>query len=39
MDILGHSSISITKNIYPHVYRTMQQEAADKMNSALFGTD
>jgi len=39
MDILGHSSISITKHIYAHVYPTMQREAADKMNSALFGTD
>lgn len=37
MDILGHSSISVTKNIYAHVYPTMRQEAADKMNAALFG--
>jgi integrase len=39
MSILGHSSISITKNIYAHVYPTAQREAADKMNRALFGTD
>lgn len=37
MSILGHSSISVTKNIYAHIYPTMQQEAADKMNAALFG--
>jgi site-specific recombinase XerD len=38
MNILGHSSISITKGIYGHVYRSMQQEAADKMGRALFDT-
>jgi integrase len=37
MGILGHSSISVTKNIYAHVYPTMQRDAADKMNTALFG--
>jgi integrase len=39
MNILGHSSISITKNIYAHVYPSMQREAADKMGRALFGTE
>jgi integrase len=39
MSILGHSNISITKNIYAHVYPTMQQEAADKMGRALFGSE
>ncbi len=39
MNILGHSSISITKNIYAHVYPSMQREAADKMGQALFGTN
>jgi integrase len=39
MSILGHSSISITKNIYGHVYPSMQREAADKMGHALFGTN
>jgi integrase len=39
MDILGHSLISITKNIYAHVYPTAQREAADVMNRALFGTE
>jgi integrase len=39
MSILGHSSISITKNIYAHVYPTSQRDAADKMNRALYGTD
>jgi integrase len=37
MDILGHSSIGITKDLYAHVYPTMRKEAADKMNAALFG--
>jgi hypothetical protein len=39
MNILAHSSISITKNIYAHVYPSMQREAADKMGHALFGTN
>jgi integrase len=39
MEILGHSSISLTKGIYGHVYPSAQREAADKMGRALFGTD
>lgn len=39
MNILGHSSISITKNIYAHVYPSMQREAADKMGRALFDSE
>jgi hypothetical protein len=37
MNILGHSSIGVTKNLYAHVYPSMRKEAADKMNAALFG--
>jgi integrase len=37
MGILGHSSISVTKNIYAHVYPTAQRDAAERMNAALFG--
>jgi integrase len=31
-ELLGHSNISITMNIYSHVLPSMQKEAADKMN-------
>ena len=34
-EVLGHSNISMTGNIYAHVLPSMQQEAADRMD-ALF---
>lgn len=37
MDILGHSQIAITMNIYAHVLPAMQQDAADEIDSALSG--
>jgi integrase len=37
-EILGHSQISMTINIYSHVLPDMQQEAMDKMND-LFRHD
>lgn len=35
MDILGHSQISVTMNIYGHVIPAMQQEAAGQIDAAL----
>lgn len=35
MDILGHSQIAVTMNIYAHVIPAMQQEAADLVSAAL----
>jgi integrase len=36
-EILGHSQISMTMDIYSHVLPTMQQEAMRKLNDALGG--
>ena len=33
---LGHANVSITLNTYTHVLPEMDQEAADKLNNALF---
>lgn len=33
---LGHSTIGITLDLYSHVLKEMQQEAANKINDALF---
>lgn len=35
MDILGHSQIAVTMNIYGHVIPAMQHEAAGHMDAAL----
>jgi integrase len=35
-ELLGHSSIAITLNVYSHVLPSMQQEAMDKLDR-LFG--
>ena len=35
---LGHANVSVTLNTYTHVLPEMDQEAADKLNSALFST-
>lgn len=37
MNILGHSQIAVTRNIYSHVIPAMQQEAAGHMD-AMLGT-
>jgi integrase len=36
-EMLGHSSVAITLDIYSHVLPDMQQAASDEMGSALFG--
>ena len=36
-EILGHSQISMTMDIYSHVLPTMQQEAMSKLNDTLRG--
>lgn len=36
-EILGHSQISMTMDIYSHVLPTMQQEAVGKLNNVLQG--
>ncbi len=36
-EILGHSQIAITMDIYSHVLPTMQEEAMNKINEALQG--
>ena len=35
MDILGHSQIAVTMNIYAHVIPAMQHEAAGHIDAAL----
>jgi len=34
-EILGHSEISMTMDIYSHVLPTMQRDAMDKLNRAF----
>jgi len=36
---LGHSTISITLDVYSHVLPTMQRDAADRLQAALFPPD
>ena len=36
-ELLGHSQISMTMDIYSHVLPTMQQEAIGKLNNVLEG--
>lgn len=36
-EILGHSNISMTMDVYSHVLPSMQQDAIDKLNRALQG--
>lgn len=35
MELLGHSSISVTMNTYAHVFPAMMRDAADKMDAIL----
>lgn len=37
MELLGHSSISVTADIYSHIAPAMMRDAADKMDSILGG--
>jgi integrase len=37
MELLGHSSITITMNVYGHVMPAMMREAADTMDAVLAG--
>jgi integrase len=39
MEVLGHSQIGVTMNIYSHVMPTQLTQAADAMESALWGQD
>ena len=39
MDVLGHSQIAVTMNVYGHVSPAMQQDAADEIDSALGDRD
>jgi integrase len=36
-ELLGHSQISMTMDIYSHVLPTMQKDAVNKLNDALQG--
>ncbi len=38
-EILGHSQISMTMDIYSHVLPTMQQEAMEKLHQTLLRKD
>lgn len=35
METLGHSTISVTLNVYGHVMPSQQRDAADRMDEAL----
>ena len=37
MELLGHSSITVTMNVYGHVMPAMMRDAADKMDAILEG--
>ena len=37
MEMLGHSTIALTMNVYSHVIPQLQREAADSMDLALGG--
>jgi len=39
MEILGHSQIAITMNIYSHVMPEMEQEAANRLDALLGDQD
>jgi integrase len=39
MDVLGHSQIAVTMNVYGHVIPAMQHEAAGHMDAALSQQD
>ena len=37
MEMLRHSEVGVTMNVYAHVSTTLQQDAADALDRALFG--
>jgi hypothetical protein len=39
MEVLGHSQIGVTMNIYSHVMPTQLAAAADAIGAALWGND
>lgn len=39
MEMLGHSTIAVTMNVYSHVMPELQREAADRMGAFLTGSD
>jgi integrase len=36
-EVLGHSSISITADVYAHLFEGQKRDAAEAMTVALFG--
>lgn len=36
-EIVGHSDVRLTQNVYQHVYQEAKQEAAAKMDAILTG--
>jgi integrase len=39
MELLGHSMIGTTLDVYAHVMPALKREAADKMDAVLGGSD
>jgi integrase len=39
MEVLGHSQIGVTMNVYSHVMPTQLKNAADAMTAALWDDD
>ena len=37
-DVLGHSQISMTADLYSHVVPELRRDAADRMGDVLFGS-
>lgn len=38
-EVLGHSGIGVTKDVYGHLVPELKHDAAAKMSEALFGTE
>lgn len=39
MDIMGHSSIKVTEDIYTHIRESRRESTAEKLNAYLEETD
>jgi integrase len=39
MELLGHSEMRTTTDVYSHVMAALAREAADRMGTALWGPD
>lgn len=37
-EMLGHSSLAVTSEVYSHVVPELRREAADRIGGVLFGT-